>query len=151
MEEVKHSLNPDQRAAQKRRQQFLASQGVDAKNQHVAVHTLQLVQDAALKKTEEACIYYLRRWEKELSTVEPENFTDWMTQKDAIFAATLKTQDKLTGNHSLIYCYYRKDPETKRAFEINFKVLPQLDGKGIFRLDVDHVEVPFPANVKVEG
>lgn len=135
------------------RQKLLASAGVDAKNQHVATHTLQQVQSVAVLKADQACIEYLRRWVPELKGLEPKRFSVKLAELNAVFSALFRTTEKLLGENSLTYGLARKYPDgrvEKKEFEIKFRVLPALDTKGgAFSLAVEHQEIDWPAHVKV--
>lgn len=141
---------PQEAQAQAARQRFLAQHGIQAKDQHLVTHTLAQVQGVMVQRTDEACVHYLRKWVKELRALKPKSFHHWMRHHKAAFEAVDQKHDPITGKHSLTYCYVRENPRARKAFEITFCVTPILNGKGLFRLDVDHVEVPFPANVSVK-
>lgn len=145
------NLTPQQ--IQERRRAFLERSGINPRDQHLAVHTLQQVQTAAVAQTDDACIFYLRKWVPELKGVKPENFTKKLAQLDANFSALFKAEEPLLGKNSLTYGLARKYKTGKietHAFEITFTIRPQLGNqKGIFRFDVDHKEIPFPTNVKI--
>ncbi len=127
--------------AQKSREKFLASRGINAKDQALAVYTIRQIQDAIVTKVDETSIIYLRRWEKELPE-NPKNFMKWMKEHDATFYAAGKSQEPLTGWHSLTYVYGRK-PDVKRAYEVRFRVQPILN-TGNVRLDFEHQEIVVP-------
>lgn len=144
---------PEQLQQQQQRRNILERAGINPRDQHIAVHTLRQVQAASITQCEVACVHYLRKWVPELAKVKPEHFTRKLSDLNANFSALFKAQEPLLGKNSLTYGLARKYPNGRVetfAFEITFTVTPQLGkSKGIFRLDVDHKEIPFPANVKV--
>lgn len=138
---------------QKQRHDILRKAGIDAKNQQIAVHTIQQLQNMLIQKADEACLHYLRAWLPELREKLPSTYQDWLIAHGIKFQAVEHTREKLTGVDRMIYCLYREAaqgvPEMKRAFETCAKIVPVLEGNGLFRLDYEHSEIPFPANIKI--
>jgi hypothetical protein len=146
-------MNPIPRNDQSAREALLRKVGIDPSNQQLAVATLAQLQRVAIARCDEACVYYLRKWVKELRGLKPKSYTKRLGELNANFSALFKTTDKLSGSNSLTYGLARKHPDgliEKHAFEITYKVTPQLNGKGIFSLAVDHKEIAWPSNVSIK-
>ena len=148
-------FTPEQLQAQKSRQSFLASKGINAKDQAIAVHTLHQVQNYVIKRTDEAMLFFLRLWIPEIRGVKPSHMQNWLHQNSYIYQGVDHKVDPISRKNTDVYCLYRektpKTPEVRVAFEICYSVTPILDPKqaGQFRVDVDHKEIPFPAYVKI--
>lgn len=133
---------------QTQRQEFLKNQGVNAKDQAVAVFTIQQIQQAVISKIDETCIRYVRAWVPALRGHNPKTFAKWLQAHDTIFAAVLKQSEPITGWQHLTYALYQKTPEVKKAVKVSFRAQPIL-GTGNVKLELESQEIPFPANVKV--
>jgi hypothetical protein len=134
--------------AQTQRQEFLKNQGVNAKDQAIAVFTIQQIQQAVVGKIDETCIRYLKLWVPALRGRNPKTFAKWLQAHDTIFAAVQKQSEPLVGWQHLTYALYQKTPEVKKAVKISFRAQPIL-GTGNVKLELESKEVPFPDNVKV--
>ncbi len=132
---------------QKAREEILGKAGIDAKNQHIAVNTLHNIQEAVQGKIDDIAVQYLRRWERELPK-NPKHFLKWMKEHQAIFCACRKRTEKLTGWHFVTFVYLR-EPKTKRSMEVQFRLQPFGD-KGQVKLEIEHQEIAFPLDVKID-
>lgn len=135
--------------AQKQRHKFLAAHGINAKDQAVAVFTIQQLQNVVISRMDEAMLHYLRCWIPAIREVLPSEMQGWLQHNGYIFQPVSHETDPLTRKNKDIYCLYRDEPLVKRAFEICTQVNPTFGKEGLFRLDVDHKEIPFPESVKI--
>lgn len=147
---MKNNLTPEEAAGQLNRLKFLASKGIKASDSALAVHMLHQTQNMIIQRTDESILFFLRSWIPAIREVLPSEMQDWLHANDYLFQAVSHTTDQLTRKVTDTYCLYREGPpEVKLAFELNYQINPQLDGKGIFRLDMDQKEVPFPPDIQI--
>ncbi len=138
----------------KLRQKQLRKAGVST-DQALVVLTLRQLTGAYLQKLDEAVYHYAKLWAPaECLAMSPEIFKGWVEENKLTILALKRTKEALTNKETLTHGIFSRKFGIKKAFDVSFTVTPRLDAKGnpdgTFRFDVDHVEVPWPANVPVD-
>lgn len=101
--------------------------------------------------TNETTMVYLWKWFPPCRGLRGKTLTDYLVQHGCGWSVADKHTDTISGKTALTYVFARPTHNIFKAAKLEFRVTtPNINKAEELVLEFGHLEIPFPADIKVE-